>query len=77
MSADQPLPFIYQFAAGAIAGVSEILVMYPLDVVKTRVQLQTGSGATAEYNGMLDCFRKIIKQEGYALRSLHGYCARS
>ncbi|CAF3462081.1 unnamed protein product [Fusarium graminearum] len=27
MSADQPLPFIYQFAAGAIAGVSEILVM--------------------------------------------------
>ncbi|KAM0307751.1 hypothetical protein ACHAPM_000476 [Fusarium culmorum] len=66
MSADQPLPFIYQFAAGAIAGVSEILVMYPLDVVKTRVQLQTGSGATAEYNGMLDCFRKIIKQEGFS-----------
>jgi hypothetical protein len=24
MSADQPLPFIYQFAAGAIAGVSEV-----------------------------------------------------
>ncbi|KAM0202269.1 hypothetical protein ACHAPA_000065 [Fusarium lateritium] len=63
---DRPLPFVYQFAAGAIAGVSEILVMYPLDVVKTRVQLQTGSGATAEYNGMLDCFRKIIKQEGFS-----------
>lgn len=25
------LPFGYQFLAGAIAGVSEILVMYPLD----------------------------------------------
>jgi solute carrier family 25 2-oxodicarboxylate transporter 21 len=25
------LPFHYHFAAGAIAGVSEILVMYPLD----------------------------------------------
>lgn len=37
MSTDKPLPFIYQFAAGAVAGVSEILVMYPLDVVKTRV----------------------------------------
>ena len=37
MSSDKPLPFIYQFAAGAVAGVSEILVMYPLDVVKTRV----------------------------------------
>ncbi|KAF4989336.1 hypothetical protein FGRMN_9178 [Fusarium graminum] len=63
---DRPLPFVYQFAAGAIAGVSEILVMYPLDVVKTRVQLQTGTGANAEYNGMLDCFRKIIKQEGFS-----------
>lgn len=37
MSTDKPLPFIYQFAAGAVAGVSEILIMYPLDVVKTRV----------------------------------------
>lgn len=37
MSTDKPLPFVYQFAAGAVAGVSEILIMYPLDVVKTRV----------------------------------------
>ena len=34
MSEPKPLPFIYQFVSGAIAGVSEILVMYPLDVVK-------------------------------------------
>ncbi|KAJ6006390.1 hypothetical protein N7451_004334 [Penicillium sp. IBT 35674x] len=63
----KPLPFVYQFAAGAVAGVSEILVMYPLDVVKTRVQLQSGAAtAGAEhYNGMVDCFRKIIKQEGF------------
>ncbi|KAL9047120.1 MAG: hypothetical protein Q9214_000224 [Letrouitia sp. 1 TL-2023] len=65
MSQDKPLPFIYQFGAGAVAGVSEILVMYPLDVVKTRVQLQKGKGVGEEgYNGMLDCFRKIIKNEG-------------
>ncbi|KAA8909220.1 hypothetical protein TRICI_004610 [Trichomonascus ciferrii] len=39
--------------------------MYPLDVVKTRVQLQVGSGAGGEaYNGMFDCLTKIIKQEG-------------
>jgi hypothetical protein len=37
MSTEKPLPFIYQFIAGAVAGVSEILIMYPLDVVKTRV----------------------------------------
>ncbi|KAL8830468.1 MAG: hypothetical protein Q9170_005721 [Blastenia crenularia] len=65
MASDKPLPFVYQFAAGAVAGVSEILVMYPLDVVKTRVQLQQGRGVGEEgYNGMLDCFRKIIKNEG-------------
>jgi len=67
MSSDKPLPFAYQFAAGAVAGVSEILVMYPLDVVKTRVQLQTGKGLGEEgYNGMFDCFRKIIKNEGFS-----------
>ncbi|KAI9849491.1 MAG: Mitochondrial 2-oxodicarboxylate carrier 2 [Sclerophora amabilis] len=67
MSQEKPLPFIYQFGAGAVAGVSEILVMYPLDVVKTRVQLQQGKGAGEEgYNGMVDCFRKIIKNEGFS-----------
>ncbi|KAK7424780.1 hypothetical protein QQX98_000364 [Neonectria punicea] len=67
MSTEKPLPFQYQFAAGAIAGVSEILVMYPLDVVKTRVQLQSANATGADaYNGMLDCFRKIIKHEGFS-----------
>ncbi|KAL2208141.1 mitochondrial 2-oxodicarboxylate carrier 2 [Sarocladium strictum] len=67
MSTEKPLPFQYQFAAGAIAGVSEILVMYPLDVVKTRVQLQTAGATGAEaYNGMVDCFRKIVKHEGFS-----------
>ena len=34
-------------------------------MVKTRVQLQTGKGAGVDgYNGMVDCFRKIIKNEG-------------
>ncbi|KAI1807851.1 mitochondrial carrier [Daldinia bambusicola] len=41
--------------------------MYPLDVVKTRVQLQTGKGAGADsYNGMMDCFQKIIRNEGFS-----------
>ncbi|KAF2088777.1 mitochondrial 2-oxodicarboxylate carrier protein-like protein [Saccharata proteae CBS 121410] len=67
MTSEKPLPFVYQFAAGAVAGVSEILVMYPLDVVKTRVQLQTASAVGEDrYNGMLDCFRKIIRNEGFS-----------
>jgi hypothetical protein len=31
MSNEKPLPFQYSLLAGAIAGVSEILAMYPLD----------------------------------------------
>ncbi|AMD19784.1 HCL367Cp [Eremothecium sinecaudum] len=60
-----PLPFIYQFIAGAVAGVSEILVMYPLDVVKTRMQLQvSGANEPPRYTGVIDCMKKIIAKEG-------------
>lgn len=58
-----PLPFGYQLLSGAIAGVSELLVMYPLDVVKTRMQLQTSKSAV-QYNGLFDCIKKIISKEG-------------
>ncbi|KAG9725666.1 hypothetical protein KCU75_g20520, partial [Aureobasidium melanogenum] len=63
----KPLPFVYQFIAGAVAGVSEILVMYPLDVVKTRIQLQSSTATGEEaYNSMIDCFRKIVRNEGFS-----------
>lgn len=58
----KPLPFQYTLAAGAIAGVSEILCMYPLDVVKTRFQIQVGN---SEYTSIVDCFKKMIKNEGF------------
>ncbi|SAM02142.1 hypothetical protein [Absidia glauca] len=57
----QPLPFHFQFLAGAVAGVTEILCMYPLDVVKTRAQLSTGAS-----QGIIESFRTIIKKEGPA-----------
>lgn len=61
------LPFIYQFLSGAVAGISEILVMYPLDVVKTRIQLQTApQGSPEAYSSMIDAFRKIVKNEGFS-----------
>jgi len=56
----KPLPFIANFAAGAIAGVSEILTFYPLDVVKTRMQLETGKGK----HGMVGTLTSIIREEG-------------
>ncbi|KAL2430594.1 Mitochondrial citrate transporter D [Exophiala dermatitidis] len=66
MAQEKPLGFGYQIGAGAIAGVSEILIMYPLDVIKTRVQLQGKAPVPGQdyYTGMLDCFKKIVKNEG-------------
>ncbi|CED82720.1 organic acid transporter [Phaffia rhodozyma] len=54
------LPFQYQFAAGAIAGITEILTLYPLDVVKTRQQLATGKQV-----GMMATFKDIVGTEGF------------
>ncbi|KAI0338618.1 mitochondrial carrier [Trametopsis cervina] len=56
----KPLPFVANFAAGAIAGVSEILTFYPLDVVKTRMQLETGKSQ----HGLVGTLRNIIREEG-------------
>lgn len=55
-----PLPFVYTFASGAIAGCTELLLLYPLDVVKTRQQLATGRGG----DGLVATFKNIIAQEG-------------
>jgi len=66
------LPWYKTFIAGAAAGVTEVLVMYPLDVVKTRFQLQTGpvgraaAGASSQsYTSIVDAFSKIIRHEGF------------
>ena len=64
MTDARPLPFFYQFAAGAVAGISEILVMYPLDVVKTRMQLQVSGGLGPQYKGVVDCIKQIVAKEG-------------
>jgi len=54
--------------AGGGAGAVEIICMYPLDVVKTRVQLQRGrSGAiqgATQYTGVWNALTTIVRQEG-------------
>ncbi|KAL0477368.1 mcfT [Acrasis kona] len=54
-------PFSHHIIAGAIAGTSEILVMYPLDVVKTRAQLSTG---TAKALPIFGTMKSIVKEHG-------------
>ena len=53
----------YRIAAGGAAGLSEILLFHPLDVIKTRLQSQT-KGAPGAYAGIGDCVRTVARTEG-------------
>ncbi|XP_038612495.1 mitochondrial 2-oxodicarboxylate carrier isoform X4 [Tachyglossus aculeatus] len=53
-----------QIAAGGSAGLVEICLMHPLDVVKTRFQIQRGSADPNRYKSVGDGFRTIFRTEG-------------
>lgn len=38
--------------------------MTPADVIKTRLQVAARAGQTS-YTGVIDCFRKIMREEGF------------
>ncbi|XP_078418934.1 mitochondrial 2-oxodicarboxylate carrier isoform X3 [Cetorhinus maximus] len=42
----------------------EICLMHPLDVVKTRFQIQRGKGDATSYKSLGHCFKTIFQQEG-------------
>ncbi|KAE9586965.1 hypothetical protein Lal_00004593 [Lupinus albus] len=59
---EQPkLPIPASLIAGACAGVSSTICTYPLELLKTRLTIQRGV-----YDGLLDAFLKIIREEGPA-----------
>ncbi|CAN7070085.1 unnamed protein product [Brassica oleracea var. botrytis] len=53
------IPIPASLLAGACAGVSQTLLTYPLELVKTRLTIQRGV-----YKGIFDAFVKIIREEG-------------
>lgn len=51
---------------GGIAGAIGATAVYPIDMVKTRMQNQRNNpGAPQLYKGSMDCFKQIIKYDGY------------
>lgn len=52
---------LYSFFLGSIAGCIGATVVYPIDLVKTRMQAQRGK---SQYKNSLDCFKKIMAKEG-------------
>ena len=59
-------PFLY----GGIASCFSEVVTFPIDLVKTRLQIQGQKSMTNDpssklkYKGMLDCFKLTIREEG-------------
>lgn len=58
-----------QIASGGSAGFVEICLMHPLDVVKTRFQVQHNQLLAAagehRYTSIADCFRRMVHAEGF------------
>ena len=52
-----------QCIAGGIAGAVQSIICCPMELAKTRVQVQT-SGVKVRYHGSFDCLQKIYKQHG-------------
>lgn len=56
-----------QIVAGGTAGFIEICIMHPLDIAKTRLQMQSSASPMTSgrhYTGVFDCFRNMYKHEG-------------
>ncbi|XP_059135850.1 mitochondrial 2-oxodicarboxylate carrier [Peromyscus eremicus] len=54
-----------QVVAGGAAGLTEICLMHPLDVVKTRFQVQRSITDPQSYKSLGDSFRMIFRTEGF------------
>ncbi|KAE8748965.1 hypothetical protein FOCC_FOCC004371 [Frankliniella occidentalis] len=62
----QVLESAYRFTLGALAGAVGATAVYPIDLVKTRMQNQRSGSFVGElmYRNSMDCFKKVIRHEG-------------
>ncbi|XP_022645155.1 calcium-binding mitochondrial carrier protein Aralar1-like isoform X2 [Varroa jacobsoni] len=62
----QVLESTYRFLLGSIAGACGATVVYPIDLVKTRMQNQRTGSIVGEimYRNSLDCAKKVLRHEG-------------
>uniref|UniRef100_A0A8C1NU10 Solute carrier family 25 member 13 n=1 Tax=Cyprinus carpio TaxID=7962 RepID=A0A8C1NU10_CYPCA len=57
----------YRFTLGSVAGAVGATAVYPIDLVKTRMQNQRSSGSFVDelmYKNSIDCFKKVVRYEG-------------
>merc|ERR1712128_272699 len=62
----QQFSLLPKIVNGGIAGVIGVSCVFPLDLVKTRLQNQKiGPNGVGMYSSMLDCFKQTYRAEGY------------
>eukprot|EP00092_Neocalanus_flemingeri_P036323 GFUD01039545.1.p1 GENE.GFUD01039545.1~~GFUD01039545.1.p1 ORF type:complete len:696 (+),score=160.55 GFUD01039545.1:64-2151(+) len=61
------LESLYRFSLGAVAGACGATAVYPIDLVKTRMQNQRTGSYIGElmYRNSFDCFKKVVRHEGF------------
>ncbi|XP_044761097.1 calcium-binding mitochondrial carrier protein Aralar1 isoform X1 [Coccinella septempunctata] len=62
----QILESAYRFTLGSVAGAVGATAVYPIDLVKTRMQNQRTGSFIGEvmYRNSFDCFKKVVRHEG-------------
>ncbi|XP_041933526.1 calcium-binding mitochondrial carrier protein Aralar2 isoform X1 [Alosa alosa] len=58
----------YRFMLGSVAGAVGATAVYPIDLVKTRMQNQRSTGSFVDelmYKNSFDCFKKVVRYEGF------------
>jgi solute carrier family 25 (adenine nucleotide translocator) protein 4/5/6/31 len=56
--------FAGNMASGGAAGACSLMFVYPLDFARTRLATDVGKGASREFNGLIDCAKKIYTADG-------------
>ncbi|XP_055535087.1 mitochondrial glutamate carrier 1-like isoform X1 [Wyeomyia smithii] len=66
INSTKQFPLVPKIINGGIAGIIGVSCVFPLDLVKTRLQnQQVGPDGEKIYKSMFDCFKKTYKAEGY------------
>lgn len=59
-----PLTFNQLILSGSAAGFSQIILTYPLELVRTRLALSVDQSGSTKFKGIYDCFKVTIQKEG-------------
>jgi hypothetical protein len=50
--------------SGSVAGMTAVVLTFPNDTVRRRMQLQGMDGAPRRYTHAIDCYRRVVREEG-------------